>query len=113
MTPVAVVLAREVLVFTPKRVGMTFEKGRSFATVESAKWVGAVRAAFDGTVVSVNEALVAHPMIANDDCYGSGWMMLVRPATDTWRNGLATGDALGPAYEVWMEQEAFLGCAKY
>lgn len=112
MTPVAVALAREVLVFTPKRVGMTFDKGRSFATVESAKWVGAVRAAFDGTVVSVNETLIARPMIANDDCYGSGWMMLVRPATDAWRNGLATGDALGPAYEAWMEQEAFAGCTR-
>ncbi len=113
MTPVAIFLAREVLVFTPKRVGMTFEKGRSFATIESAKWVGAVRAAFDGTVVAVNETLIARPTIANDDCYASGWMMLVRPATNDWRNGLATGAALGSAYEAWMEQEAFAGCAKY
>ncbi len=111
MTPVAIVLAREVLVFTPKRVGMTFERGRSFATVESAKWIGAVRAAFDGRVVAVNETLIAHPMMANDDCYGAGWMMLVHPETDVWRDGLATGDALKSAYEAWMEQEAFAGCA--
>lgn len=110
MTPVAVVLAREILVFTPKRVGMTFEKGRSFATIESAKWVGAVRAAFDGTVTSVNDALIARPMIANEDCYVDGWMMLVRPANKTWRDGLVTGEALGTAYEAWMEEEAFPGC---
>jgi glycine cleavage system H protein len=110
MTPVAIALAREVLVFTPKRVGMTFDRGRSFATVESAKWVGAVRAAFDGTVTAVNDTLVRHPMVANDDCYGAGWMMLVRPAIDSWRDILVTGDALGPAYEAWMDSEAFSGC---
>jgi glycine cleavage system H protein len=91
---------------------MTFDKGRSFATVESAKWVGAVRAAFDGTVIAVNDTLVRHPMIANDDCYGAGWMMLVRPATGSWRDVLVAGDALGPAYEAWMDSEAFPGCQK-
>lgn len=110
MTPVAIVLAREVLVFTPKRIGMSFERGRSFATVESAKWVGAVRAAFDGAVIAVNDRLIANPMLANDDCYESGWMLLVRPEADGWRDGLVTGDELGPAYEAWMEQEAFAGC---
>jgi glycine cleavage system H protein len=111
MTPVAIALAREVLVFTPKRVGMTFDKGRSFATIESAKWVGAVRAAFDGTVATVNEALVQQPTMANNDCYGDGWMMLVRPSADDWWSALVTGAKIGPAYEAWMENEAFAGCA--
>lgn len=110
MTPVAVALAREVLVFTPKRVGREFEKGRSLAVVESAKWVGAVRAAFDGTVVAVNEALIENPHAANDDCYGSGWMMLVRPITDRWREGLVTGERVAAAYEAWMDEEGFGGC---
>jgi len=34
------------------------------ATIESAEWVGAVRAAFDGTVVAVNEMLIDCPTIA-------------------------------------------------
>jgi glycine cleavage system H protein len=110
MTPVAVALAREVLVFTPTRVGREFEKGRSFATIESAKWVGAVRAAFDGVVVAVNDALIERPTIANSDCYGEGWMLLVRPAADGWRSSLVTGAAVGPAYEAWMDREGFEGC---
>jgi glycine cleavage system H protein len=110
MTPVGIALAREVLVFTPRRVGMTFEAGRSFATIESAKWIGAVRAAFDGEVAAVNEALKARPMLANSDCYGEGWMMLVRPARDDWRASLVTGAAMADAYEAWMESEAFAGC---
>ena len=110
MTPVAIALAREVLVFTPKRVGKEFESDRSFALIESAKWVGAVRAGFDGIVVEINEALVKRPTIANKDCYGEGWMMLVRPIHDNWREGLVTGAAIAPAYEAWMESEGFLGC---
>lgn len=110
MTPVGIALAREVLVFTPKRVAREFEKDRSFATVESAKWVGAVRAAFDGTVVAVNETLIAKPTLANKDCYGSGWMMLVRPAAADWRVALVTGADIAIAYEAWMEAEGFGGC---
>lgn len=111
MTPVAIALAREVLVFTPRRVGTDFEKNRSFATVESAKWVGAVRAGFDGVIVALNERLIARPMIVNADCYGEGWMMIVRPAASDWQDGLVTGAAIGPAYEAWMDSEGFAGCA--
>lgn len=110
LTPVAIVLAREVLVFTPKRVGRPFETGRSFATIESAKWAGAVRAAFDGTVAAVNEALIDRPTIANTDCYGEGWMMLVRPGSSEWRAALVSGPGIAAAYEAWMESEAFGGC---
>ena len=101
------------LVFTPKRAGSEFEKSRSIATVESAKWIGAVRAAFDGVVVVVNEALIDRPTMANSDCYGEAWMMLVRPASDNWQTSLVTGAAVGPAYEAWMESEGFAGCASW
>jgi len=110
MTQVAIALAREVLVFTPKRAGRVFEAQRSIATIESAKWVGVVRAAFDGEVAAVNEGLVARPTTANYDCYGEGWLMLVRPAKGDWQAGLVTGAAVGPAYEDWMENEGYPGC---
>lgn len=111
ITPVGIALAREVLVFTPKRVGFEFEANRSVATMESAKWVGSVRVAFDGAVAAINEALVQRPTIVNDDCYGDGWMLLLRPADGVdWRASLVTGAAIAPAYEAWMEAEAFPGC---
>lgn len=110
MTQVGVALAREVIVFTPKRRGTSFEKHRAFATVESAKWVGSVRVAFDGTVEEVNENAIRNPALVNSDCYGEGWMLLVRPGTDDWRAGLVTGDAIAKSYEDWMESEAFPGC---
>lgn len=111
ITPVGVALAREVLIFTPKRVGKAFEAGRAVATVESAKWVGSVRAGFAGTVEAINEMLVAHAASVNSDCYGEGWMLLVRPADADWQAGLVTGFEIATAYEAWMEENGFEGCS--
>lgn len=110
MTVVGVALAREVLVVTPKRAGRPFEAGRAIATVESAKWVGSVRAGFAGRVEAVNEPLTARAEPINRDCYGAGWLLLLRPAGPDWRAALVPGSALAPAYEAWMEANGFEGC---
>jgi glycine cleavage system H protein len=101
-TPWAVALMGDVLVFTPKRLGHGFEKERWFAMVEGGKWVGAARAAFDGTLVAHNEALVERPRILNSDPFGEGWMLIVRPEKDDWSVGLVTGNAIGPAMAHWI-----------
>lgn len=98
----AAALMGEVLVFTPKRLNHTFDKNRWFAMVEGGKWIGAARAAFDGTVVAHNEVLVDRTELLNSDPFGEGWMLVVRPANDDWRAGLVTGSDLGPAIEAWI-----------
>jgi glycine cleavage system H protein len=100
-------LMGEVLVFTPKRVGREFEKGRSFAVVEGGKWIGSARAAFDGVVISHNEGLARRPELLNEDAYGQGWMLIVRPRRDDWRAGLVTGTTIAPAFEAWFASEAY------
>lgn len=100
-------LMGEVLVFTPKRIGRDFEKGRSFAVVEGGKWVGSARAAFDGVVISHNELLQRKPELLNLDAYGEGWMLIVRPAHGNWRDGLVTGLAIEPALSAWIATEAY------
>jgi glycine cleavage system H protein len=95
-------LMGEVLVFTPKRIGRDFEKGRSFAVVEGGKWVGSARAAFDGVVVAHNELLERKPELLNQDAFGEGWMLIVRPTGDDWRRELVTGSAIAPAFEAWF-----------
>jgi glycine cleavage system H protein len=106
-TPLAIELAGDVLVFTPKRLGRDFEAQRSFATIECGKWVGAARAAFDGTVVSANEELIRRPNLLNADAFGAGWMLIVRPAVSSWRNGLITGSSVGAAFSGWIAAEAY------
>ena len=100
-------LMGDVLVFTPKRVGRAFEKGRYFAVVEGGKWVGSARAGFDGTVVAHNEGLVRQPELLNRDPYGEGWMLVVQPAGDHWAASLVTGAAIAPAFEDWFGTGAY------
>lgn len=100
----ATALMGDVLVFTPKRVGHTFEKGRWFAMLESGKWIGAARAAFDGTVLAQNEMLIGRPGLLVSDAFGDGWMLIVRATRDDWRAGLATGADIGPAVERWIAE---------
>ncbi|MBL8835781.1 MAG: glycine cleavage system protein H [Alphaproteobacteria bacterium] len=111
MTAVAAAMAGQIVAFTPKRVGRAVEAGKSCATVESGKWVGPARIAFDGEVVAINEDLEARPGIANSDPYGKGWMVIARP-TD-WASvkpRLTPGTALAAAYEAKMAADGFAGC---
>ena len=58
----------------------TVAAGRSVATVESLRYTGAVRLAFPAQVVDRNTELLAHPRRINDDPYGAGWLVRLRPA---------------------------------
>lgn len=105
-TPLAAAMMGEVLVFTPKRLGRSFDKGRSFAIVEGGKWVGAAESAFDGSVIAHNEALIRNPELLSHG-FGEGWMVIVRPSREDWREGLVTGAAVGPAFAAWISSEAY------
>jgi glycine cleavage system H protein len=100
-----------IFAFTPKRVGRALQRGRSCATIESSKWVGPARIAFDGEVAAVNDELVRRPSLLVTDPYGQGWMMIATPAGADPLQGLVTGDGIEPAYRAWMQAENFPGCA--
>jgi len=84
----------DLVAFMPKRVGGRAEAGRSIATVESGKWVGAVRLPFAGEVVEANEAPIDRPDLINRDPFGAGWMAVVlADDPDATRTLLASGTA--------------------
>lgn len=106
-TPISMELLGDVLAFTPKRIGRPFAAQKYFATIEGGKWVGAAEAAFNGTVIASNDELVRRPKLLNQDAFGAAWMLIVRPAESTWREGLVTGSQVGPAFEAWIAAEAY------
>ena len=106
-TPLAMALAGEVLVFTPKRIGRDFEKGRYFATIECGKWIGSARAAFNGVVLGHNERLMKKPELLNEDAFGAAWMLIVRSTDENWRDALITGSGVAQAFEEWLASEAY------
>ena len=99
------------LVFTPKRIGKSFEAQKSFALIECGKWVGAARAAFNGTAIAANEDLERKPALLNEDAFGNGWMLIVRAENPSWLEGLLTGSGVGPAFAAWIAAEAYKGRA--
>jgi glycine cleavage system H protein len=112
MTAVAAAMAGRLVAFTPKKAGRPVKAGKSCATIESGKWVGPAKIAFDADVVAANDALEANPQLANSDPYGAGWMVKVRPADPAAAiAGLTGGAAVATAYEAKMTADKFDGCA--
>ena len=112
MTTVAAALAGPLVAFTPKKVGRTVAAGKSCATIESGKWVGPAKIAFDAEVVEINDALVADPKSGSGDSYGAGWLAKVKPAD--WAAAKATltpGSEVAGPYEAKMDADKFAGCA--
>jgi len=68
-----------VFVELPK-VGAQVNAGKTFGTVESVKAVSDLFAPISGQVVEVNGALAKAPEIVNQDPYGKGWMIVVKPS---------------------------------
>ena len=112
MTAVATAMAGQLVAYTPKKVGRGVDAGKSCATVESGKWVGPARSAVAGTVAEVNEALTGKPALANEDPYGAGWLVVLKPTN--WaevKAALTPGSQVAQKYEAKMAADGFAGCA--
>jgi glycine cleavage system H protein len=112
MTTVAAAMAGPLVAFTPKKAGRSVDAGKSCATVESGKWVGPAKIAFNAEVLAVNETLQANPKLAGGDPYGEGWMVKVKPADwESVKGTLTPGTAVAEPYEAKMTADQFAGCA--
>ena len=111
MTAVAAAMAGPIVAVTPKKVGRAVETGKSCATIESGKWVGAAKSAAAGEVAAVNEAVKAKPGLVNEDPYGEGWLVVIKPAD--WaavKPALTPGAQVASRYEAKMQADGFAGC---
>lgn len=63
-------------------------KDQVFGTVDAVKAVSELFMPISGTVVAINEELNTQPDLVNQDPYGKGWMIKVRP------NNMADVDTL-------------------
>ncbi|HHG90541.1 MAG TPA: glycine cleavage system protein H [Devosia sp.] len=111
MTMVAAAMAGELVAFTAKKAGRKVKAGRSCATVESGKWVGPAKIAFEAEVVESNAELNANPKLANSDPYGEGWMARLKPVDWGAAKGqLIPGTEVAGPYETKMAADDFAGC---
>jgi glycine cleavage system H protein len=89
-----------------KRVGKTIPKGKAYATIESAKWVGPFPAVLTGEILETNEAAFKRDvLIANREPYDAGWLVKVRPARlDDERGVLLDAQRAFDDYRVKIEE---------
>ena len=83
------------------------EQGRELGAEEACAVVESVKAASDvytplaGTVVEANDALADSPEAVNQDAYGAGWLMKLKPASSD-----ALKDLMDPdAYQAFIDAE--------
>jgi glycine cleavage system H protein len=61
-------------------VGQVVQGGEELVNIETVKVDLALPAPFDATVASVNGALTDAPELINQDPYGAGWLVELKPA---------------------------------
>ena len=82
--------------------GKKLKKGKSFAKMESGKWLGKIYAPMNGELAEINEELEINPGFINDDCYGEGWMFKIKPDDKRDLQDLVHG---AKALEEWIPKE--------
>ena len=74
-------------------VGETLNAGETFGTIEVVKTISDLFLPVSGEVLEQNEALADQPELVNQDPYGEGWLIKIKPATDADFDSLLTADA--------------------
>ena len=88
-----------VFVELPK-TGAKVAQRQAFGVVESVKAVSDLFAPVSGEVIEVNGALPTAPETVNQDPYGKGWMIVVKPSKPAEWDQLLTA----VQYEVFVAQ---------
>ena len=79
-------------------VGEALEQGEVFGTIEVVKTVSDLFLPIGGEILEQNEALMDNPELVNQDPYGEGWIIKIKP------NNAADTDALldAEAYQATL-----------
>jgi len=73
-------------------VGTQFDRMDVFGTIEAVKAVSELFTPVGGEIVEINEAIDKDPSLINQDPYGEGWMIKLRP-----NNPAEIEQTLGPS----------------
>lgn len=73
-------------------VGETLEASDTFGTIEVVKTISDIFMPVGGEVLEQNEELADHPELVNQDPYGKGWLIKIKPAADANYGELLSAD---------------------
>ncbi|RKX71082.1 glycine cleavage system protein H [candidate division WOR-3 bacterium] len=77
-------------------------QGETCGKLQSSKWVGKFVSPLSGVIIAVNEKLEDDCTILNQDPYGEGWIMKLKPSNlEEELKNLYHGETVEP----WLKQE--------
>lgn len=56
-----------------------FDNGQECAVVESVKAAADIYCPISGEIIEINEEVIENPQLINQDPYGKGWLLRVKP----------------------------------
>ena len=71
-------------------IGDEVARGIPFGEIEAVKTVSELFAPISGTITMINESLEETPEKINQDCYGEGWLIKIRPKNPLEKENLLT-----------------------
>lgn len=74
-------------------VGETLNAGDTIGTIEVVKTISDIFCPISGEVLEVNDALEENPALVNQDPYGEGWLVKIKPAADSDFDALLDAEA--------------------
>ncbi|MFQ6015961.1 MAG: glycine cleavage system protein GcvH [Anaerolineae bacterium] len=80
-------------------VGSTVEQLKPFGVIESVKAASDLYSPLSGEIAEVNEELFDLPELVNQDPYGQGWMIKLRPSDLSEMDKLLTAEG----YEAFLK----------
>ena len=82
----------DIVYFELPKAGDTIVHQGKMGEVESVKAVSDLFSPVSGQVLEVNDRLVDHPELTNEDPFGEGWLVLVAMSDVTELDGLMSAD---------------------
>ena len=73
--------------------GETLEAGETFGTIEVVKTISDLFIPVSGEVLEQNAALADQPELVNQDPYGEGWLIKIKPSADADFDSLLDAEA--------------------
>ena len=61
------------------QVEKLIEKKDAFGFLEAGKFVGPIKMPLAGRIIAINQRVIEKPDLINQDPYGEGWLIVVRP----------------------------------
>ena len=84
-------------------VGDELTENETMAKIQTAKWVGPVKAPVSGEVIEINEELEFDTEVFIESTYEAAWICKVQPAN--WESDKQKLMQVGPALEEWLRKE--------